>query len=171
MDKDISVVEGFFHRLKPVAAQFASKPSFENVKNYASVIENSVPHIIQNHLEYILFPIYIHLCNTKLRYYIGLRNYREMIQIICYVNFNCTICKVFFKCLFTCSKEIRRTIVELLKTVLTKARITAINYFFKLYSVLLKQVYDSKQKDMCKDDFFNLHSTAMVINWFFFRMI
>ncbi|XP_078041858.1 telo2 interacting protein 1 isoform X2 [Augochlora pura] len=87
-------------------------PNVNNARNVAIALTNISDKVIQDLLEYILFPLITHLPNESLR------------------------------------RDVKEELVKTMQTILSRAKISKLEYFNNLYSCLLIQIYDPTQPNM-----------------------
>ncbi|CAK9829945.1 TELO2-interacting protein 1 homolog [Anthophora retusa] len=105
-------IQEAFTVLKPLCDSLMKNPNIQSARNVANALTRISNKVIQDLLEYILFPFITHLPNETL------------------------------------SKNIKEELVKTTQAVISRTRISKIEYFYKLYSCLLIQIYDPTQQSM-----------------------
>ncbi|XP_076287602.1 telo2 interacting protein 1 isoform X2 [Lasioglossum baleicum] len=105
-------IQEAFTVLKPLCDCLMKNPNVNNARNVAAALTRISDKVIQDLLEYILFPLITHLPNESLR------------------------------------KDVKEELVKTMQAILLRAKISKLEYFNKLYSCLLIQIYDQTQPNM-----------------------
>ncbi|XP_076766159.1 telo2 interacting protein 1 [Xylocopa sonorina] len=105
-------IQEAFTTLKPLCDCLMKDPTVDTARNVANTLTNISDRVIQDLLEYILYPLITHLPNEAL------------------------------------SKNVKEELVRTTQAVISRAKISKVEYFNKLYSCLLIQIYDPTQQSM-----------------------
>ncbi|OAD52266.1 TELO2-interacting protein 1 like protein [Eufriesea mexicana] len=105
-------IQEAFTTLKPLCDSLMKNPSVDIAYNIANTLTKISDKVIQDLLEYILFPFIVHLQNDTL------------------------------------SKNVKEELVKTTEAILSRAKISKMELFNKLYSCLLIQIYDNTQQSM-----------------------
>nr|XP_033325327.1 TELO2-interacting protein 1 homolog isoform X1 [Megalopta genalis] len=105
-------IQEAFTVLKPLCDRLMKNPNVNNARNVAIASTSISDKVIQDLLEYILFPLITHLPNESLR------------------------------------RNVKEELVKTMQTILSRVKISKLEYFNNLYSCLLIQIYDSTQPNM-----------------------
>ncbi|XP_076655997.1 telo2 interacting protein 1 isoform X2 [Halictus rubicundus] len=105
-------IQEAFTVLKPLCDCLMQNPNVNNARNVATALTRISDKVIQDLLEYILFPLITHLPNESLR------------------------------------KDVKEELVKTMQAILSRVKISKLEYFNKLYSCLLIQIYDQTQPNM-----------------------
>ncbi|XP_035724341.1 TELO2-interacting protein 1 homolog [Vespa mandarinia] len=120
-----AVQKGFI-TLKPLCDSLIKDPSIKCALQIIDCIKTISDGIIQDLLDYILFPVIVHLQNENV------------------------------------SKHLKEHLVKIIRTVLSKARITNFKSFNKLYTVILSQIYDKNQSQRIISSHEELKETVLL---------
>ncbi|XP_047343679.1 TELO2-interacting protein 1 homolog isoform X2 [Vespa velutina] len=120
-----AVQKGFI-TLKPLCDSLIKDPSIKCASQIIDCIKTISDGIIQDLLDYILFPVIVHLQNENV------------------------------------SKHSKEHLVKIIRTVLSKARITNFKSFNKLYTVILSQIYDKNQSQKIISSHEELKETVLL---------
>ncbi|XP_012144590.2 telo2 interacting protein 1 [Megachile rotundata] len=105
-------IQEAFTVLKPLCDSLIKNPNVDTARKVANNLTRVSNKVLQDLLEYILFPLIIHLQNKTL------------------------------------SKNVKEELVRTTQAILSRTRISKVEYFNKLYSCLLIQIYDPTQQNM-----------------------
>ncbi|XP_076173540.1 telo2 interacting protein 1 [Ptiloglossa arizonensis] len=105
-------IQEAFTVLKPLCDSLIKNPDIYTARNVANILTKISDKVIQDLLEYILFPLITHLPNKNL------------------------------------SRNTKEELVKTTEAIILRAKISKIEYFNKLYSCLLIQIYDQTQQNM-----------------------
>ncbi|XP_034174840.2 telo2 interacting protein 1 isoform X1 [Osmia lignaria lignaria] len=105
-------IQEAFTVLKPLCDNLMKNPNVNTAQDVANSLTRVSDKVLQDLLEYILFPIILHLQNKTL------------------------------------SKDVKEEVVRTMQAILSRTKISKLEYFNKLYSCLLIQIYDPTQQNM-----------------------
>ncbi|XP_043265023.1 TELO2-interacting protein 1 homolog isoform X1 [Colletes gigas] len=105
-------IQEAFTELKPLCDSLLRNPDINTARNVANALTKISNKVVQDLLEYILFPIIFHLQDKSL------------------------------------SKGTKEELVKTTHAIVSRAKISKIEYFSKLYSCLLIQIYDRTQESL-----------------------